>query len=235
VKPGQNEIRFTSQILFQYCQKPLSGCFCNAGFRLPALYNVQQAPQVVSHLLAGSLLINTERKIGILINEVEVYGRREVDDCHREQLGLIKGFSMETSMPSTFGEDAYKDVHPVVVSPREGGGKRLVIGTRKCDVLVTSCLRLDQKSISVGGETHIFPIGEQDARRLKIYLDTERVKEARQFLEMSPRDVLKTLSVENLRQLRSRFDQPCQKELAKPTRPSRRVSKSALKQCDRHQ
>lgn len=169
-------------------------------------YDVEQAPQVVSHLLAGSLIINPGKEMGILINEVEVYGRREVDDCHREQLGLVKGFSRETSMPSTFKEHAYENVRPVVLSPREGGGKRLVIGTLKCDVLVTSCLRLDNKSISVGAETQIFPIGEQDALKLKIYLDVERVKEAKQFVKTTAMQVSKRLSVENIRQLRSRFD-----------------------------
>jgi len=39
------------------------------------------------------------------VNEVEVYGRGRVEDCHREQTGKVKDVPRASSVPSTVGVD----------------------------------------------------------------------------------------------------------------------------------
>ncbi|KAG0195914.1 hypothetical protein BGX28_000388 [Mortierella sp. GBA30] len=167
-----------------------------------------QARQIACHTLSGAILYNIKNGNMLLINEVEAYGRSKMVDCHREQVGLIKDVPMATSMPSTLGADHYRGIHPVTLPKKDC--KRLVIGTFTCDVLVTSCVRLDvvnSASISVGADTLNFEILEQDSRHIRIFVDSERVKAARKMVNQSLEEVNNNMGVEHLRQLRTKFDQ----------------------------
>jgi hypothetical protein len=169
-----------------------------------------QARQIVSHLLSGAIIYNTKNEYAVLINEVEIYGRSRLIDCHREQTGVVKGIPIATSMPSTSGMDVYKGVHPVTISNKDC--KRLVIGMHTCDALVTSCIRLDVHGkglVSIGGDTHIFEIKEQDSSRIRIFLDAERIKMSKKMVKKSVNDITKNMGVEYLRQVRTKFGWRC--------------------------
>ncbi|KAK3823600.1 MAG: hypothetical protein J3Q66DRAFT_425627, partial [Benniella sp.] len=144
-----------------------------------------------------------------LINEVEVYGRGRIHDCHCEQSGNVKDMPMSTSMPSTTGEDYYKDVHPVTLQSGIDG-KRLQIGTKTCDIHVTSCIRLDSTNkapFSVGGETLNFEISKSEVRDIRIFLDSEQVEAAKGMIGKPISGITGNMGVEHMRQLRSKFDQ----------------------------
>lgn len=129
-------------------------------------------------------------------------------DCHREQTGVVKEVPMATSMPSTVGDDHYKGIHPVTLAKKDC--KRLVIGTFTCDVLVTSCVRLDiinNASVSVGADTLNYEILERDSHNIRIFVDTEHAKAARRMVKKSLLEVTKNMGVEHLRQVRTKFDQ----------------------------
>ncbi|KAF9896305.1 hypothetical protein BX616_007713, partial [Lobosporangium transversale] len=128
-----------------------------------------QARQISSHILSGVIMFYTEQsdQSCILINEVESYGRTRMIDCHSEQRTAVKGVPKDTSLPETVRKDRYKGVHPVTLHKKDG--KRLVIGTFTCNILVTSCVRLDpegKSAVSVGGDTQIFVISERDTSKI---------------------------------------------------------------------
>ncbi|KAF9578001.1 hypothetical protein BGW38_006451 [Lunasporangiospora selenospora] len=166
-----------------------------------------QAPQVASHLLSGAIMINAKTLCGIMINEVEVYCRERTADCHREHSGLIKGTPRDSSMPRTTGEDLYKGVRPVTI-PAEMNSKRLVIGTLTCDILVTGCIGFGNgspPSVSVGGSTVVIEIAKNDTSNWRIFLDNERVKQARKIAKKSIIKTTRDMGIWQLRQLRSKF------------------------------
>jgi len=118
-----------------------------------------QAGHVAARLLSGAILTNIVTKQSIMLNEVEAYGRDGMLDCHKEPTGEVKGGPRQTSVPSTTGEEFCPRVRPVTTHSTDG--TKLIIGSKTCGVLVTSCIRLDKVldgSISVGGETYIFDI-----------------------------------------------------------------------------
>ncbi|KAF9350203.1 hypothetical protein BGX26_011576 [Mortierella sp. AD094] len=167
-----------------------------------------QAGQAASRLLSGALLVNVTSRSIVLLNEVEVYGRGRMIDCHQEQMGVVKGVPKKTSVPSTIGRDHYKDVRPITLPKKDC--QRLVIGSFTCDILVTSCVRLDivsDAAFSVGGDTLNFEILEQDSHNIRIYVDSEQRKASCKISESSYSEATRNLSIGNLRQIRTKFDQ----------------------------
>ncbi|KAK3807939.1 MAG: hypothetical protein J3Q66DRAFT_86709 [Benniella sp.] len=115
-----------------------------------------EAPPVASLTLEGGILYNVKAGEAVLMNEVETYGRGRLVDCHQEQTGIVKQVPRPNSMPSTVGKDFYEGIHPITIPAKDEA--RLQIGTKTCDVLVSSCIRLDSKSkaaIYVGGHTEL--------------------------------------------------------------------------------
>ena len=165
-----------------------------------------EARLVAGQMLAGAILYNVKSGKGILVNEVEVYGRGRMEDCHREQTGKVKDVPRASSVPSTLGVDHYEGVHPVTTGNKDC--RRLVIGTKTCDVLVTSCVGLDDKTpISVGSETLNFKIMEADVEHIRIFLDSEQVEAAKNMVGKSVLEITKNMAEESLRQLKTKFDQ----------------------------
>ncbi|ORZ09031.1 hypothetical protein BCR41DRAFT_358761 [Lobosporangium transversale] len=165
-----------------------------------------QACHIASHLLSGTLLLNSRSETLLLINEVEVYGRGRLHDSHHEQTGIVKDVPKETSMPKTTGEDHYFGVRPITME--RSGGKHLVIGTFKCDILVTSCLRLDIKcveSISAGGITQNFNISESESKYIRIFLDKERLQQVEKMENLTCEKITRQMGTEQLRQVRTKF------------------------------
>jgi hypothetical protein len=60
--------------------------------------------------------------------------------------------------------------------------------------------------LSVGGNTSNFVINEQDSPNMRIFLDSKCVKKARKIAGKPLEEVLEKLGVDQLRQLRSKFD-----------------------------
>ncbi|KAK3818637.1 MAG: hypothetical protein J3Q66DRAFT_282070 [Benniella sp.] len=167
-----------------------------------------EARQVAGHMLAGAILYNAKTGKGILINEVEVYGRGRMEDCHREQSGIVKDVPKQTSVPSTVGDDHYEGVRPVTLPAKDC--RRLVIGTKTCDVLVTSCLRLgirDKAPVSVGADTLNFEIPESEVEHIRIFLDCKQAEVAKNLVGKSISEITKNMGMESLRQLQTKFDE----------------------------
>lgn len=53
-----------------------------------------------AQVLAGAILINERNSQAIIVNCVEVYGRTQSVDAHREAFGLKKGVPIKTSLPN---------------------------------------------------------------------------------------------------------------------------------------
>ncbi|KAF9348748.1 hypothetical protein BGX34_002270 [Mortierella sp. NVP85] len=167
-----------------------------------------EAPLVASRMLSGGILYNVKTGEAILMNEVETYGRGRMIDCHQEQTGVVKQVPIRTSMTSTTGKDYYDDIRPVTTHAKDG--QRLEIGTKTCDVLVTSCIRLDSTStapISLGGNTLNFIILESNVQDIRIFLDSKQAEAAKMMIGKSVSELIKNMGLESMRQLRTKFDQ----------------------------
>ncbi|ORY88364.1 hypothetical protein BCR41DRAFT_316018 [Lobosporangium transversale] len=143
----------------------------------------------------------------ILINEVESYGRTRAVDSHAEQTIWVKDVPKNTSVPKTVGKYKYKGIRPVTLQEKDG--QRLVIGTFTCDILVTSCIRLDpggKSAVSVGGDTRNFVIPEKESPKIRIFIDSERIRQCKRLMKGSPSKATFNKDVECLRQVRTKFD-----------------------------
>ncbi|KAF9152373.1 hypothetical protein BGX21_005041 [Mortierella sp. AD011] len=161
-----------------------------------------------SKLLAGCILLNTANSHAIMVNCVELYGRKKQIDIHREPFRLIKGKAPQTSIPP-FGETRYDDVWPMTIASKDGD--RLTIGTHAFNALVTSSIRLDLKEPpSIGGTTVSFSLKDtQSSKATVIFLDCESIKAADKLIsDKSVQQNSRGNEVEQLRQLRSKFDEP---------------------------
>ncbi|KAG0286172.1 hypothetical protein BGZ98_005187 [Dissophora globulifera] len=161
-----------------------------------------------SKLLAGCILLNTTNGHAIMVNCIELYGRKKQIDVHREPFRLIKGKAPQTSIPP-FGETRYDDIWPVTIASKDGDS--LVIGTQAFNALITSSIRLDLKDPpSIGGTTVSFPLKDiRSSKATAIFLDCDSIKEADEI--MKDRNIERNSrgnEVEQLRQIRSKFHEP---------------------------
>ncbi|KAF8976359.1 hypothetical protein BGZ46_008322 [Entomortierella lignicola] len=79
-----------------------------------------QAGNVAASIISGCIISNIFNGKAILVNEVEIYGRDEMLDCHQEHPRNEKGVIGKASTPSTTGEEFYKSVRPVTLRGRDG-------------------------------------------------------------------------------------------------------------------
>ncbi|KAF9430532.1 hypothetical protein BGZ94_006327 [Podila epigama] len=126
-------------------------------------------------ILAGCVLINGKNGEAVIANTVEVYGRQTTVDLHREPIGTIKGQPVTTSLPPSINKP-YRKVWPCTVQAIDG--KRLVIGTKSFDALITSSLRLDSKlEPCLGASTPTFVLEDKSSSlATKILLDKESLQ-----------------------------------------------------------
>ena len=83
-----------------------------------------------------------------------------------------------------------------------------MIGTNTCDVLVTSCVGLDDKTpMSVGSETLNFEILKADVEHIRIFLDSEQVEAVKKMVGKPVSKITKNMARESLGQLKTKFDQ----------------------------
>ncbi|KAI8374646.1 uncharacterized protein BYT42DRAFT_414614 [Radiomyces spectabilis] len=146
-----------------------------------------------SQLFAGAIMIDNGR--AILINTVEPYSRDSSLDAHFER--RLPG------MPSSYPDARGKYGHFTTVLMQSDGVKKLVVGTRTCNLLVTSSIRLDIASVNIGpGTSHFKP-----SENTRVFLDAESVELANENM-MNERTIQAQdmLSMFQLKQVRSKFD-----------------------------
>ncbi|KAI9016549.1 hypothetical protein CLU79DRAFT_317612 [Phycomyces nitens] len=105
-----------------------------------------QMQYCTSKLLAGAILI--EGPTAIIINAVEPYCRDTLLDAHHER----RLFGIETSFHSKPTKYGFLRIYQLSTP----GGLKLTIGSRICNLLVTSSLRLDIISVNLGPTTTHF-------------------------------------------------------------------------------
>ncbi|KAI9252165.1 hypothetical protein BY458DRAFT_589868 [Sporodiniella umbellata] len=147
-----------------------------------------------SQLLAGSILVQDQA--AILLNTIEPYSRDSLLDAHYER----RSSRSASSFPSVPNQYGYFSI--LLLSTTDGD--KLVIGTRTCNFLVTSSIRLDKQSVNLGSVTsHFMP-----TRSTKIFLDIHSVGLAMPLLnDPSVRCSQSMPSLYQLKQVRSKFDQ----------------------------
>ncbi|ORE02894.1 hypothetical protein BCV72DRAFT_188590, partial [Rhizopus microsporus var. microsporus] len=89
-----------------------------------------------SQILAGTILV--EGTIATILNTIESYSRDFLTDAHHEQRQL--------GSPSSFPErrSLYGYLNTCLLNAADS--QKLVLGTRTCNLLVTSSMRLDKES-----------------------------------------------------------------------------------------
>ncbi|KAG1527548.1 hypothetical protein G6F52_001440 [Rhizopus delemar] len=146
-----------------------------------------------SQLLTGSILVQDQA--AILLNTIEPYSRDSPLDAHYERRSRGSASSFP-SVPSQYG---YLSI--LVLSTADGD--KLVIGTRTCNFLITSSIRLDKQSVNLGPVTsHFMP-----TKSTKVFLDIHSIDLAMPLLnDPSVRCSQSMPSLYQLRQVRSKFD-----------------------------
>lgn len=159
-------------------------------------------------IMAGSILLNTNKSTAIMINTVKIYGQTKAVDCHCESFGTYKNGAHMTSLPPPL-RVIHSDVWPVYLV--NNGGSTLIIGTQVSNALATSSIRLDEKPPpSVSGVTDSFILTNIDSFANKIFVDLESAKAAQSIFSNSFTKSVSNTGIlsHRLRQLRTRFELP---------------------------
>ncbi|CAO3601382.1 unnamed protein product [Absidia cylindrospora] len=152
-----------------------------------------------SQLLAGAIVIDDSKSL--FLNTVEPYGRDSSIDAHFER--RLPGNA--SSYPTAVGPYGHLTIQ---VMPGAGGNEnaaKLVVGTRTCNFLVTSSLRLDANSVNMGpSTTHFAP---SSAITSRLFLDTSSIQLATALLNDTNTMQSQEMAVLfQLKQVRSKFD-----------------------------
>ncbi|KAG1048474.1 hypothetical protein G6F43_009134 [Rhizopus delemar] len=158
---------------------------------------------VCSQLLAGAIIINNKGE-AVILNTVEAYGRSRSMDVHRERVSVKKGFSSPSSLPPI--NTRYPKTWATILNDSEG--KKLVVGSKSMNVLVTSSLRVDIiLPLSVGGITAAFDL--PDGKNADIFLDKDSITKANALARNPSADKIDQHDLlHQLRQVRSSFHLP---------------------------
>ncbi|KAF8981756.1 hypothetical protein BGZ46_002324 [Entomortierella lignicola] len=175
-----------------------------------------------ARLLSGAIMLNTINGEAIILNTVEAYCRDRTLDAHREIMIASMGEAVDTSLPDS-GLCHYKYIWPRTVYFFENQ-PRLIVGTKSCNILVTSSLRLDvngEKRNSLGGTTMSFKLSDdRSSRGIRIFLDEKSIEQA--HILATDREAW-TVDLEDqmtsLRQLRSQFDESTTYSLCRASGP----------------
>ncbi|CAO3565325.1 unnamed protein product [Mortierella alpina] len=165
-----------------------------------------QLQYACAQALASSIFYNTRNGEAVMINTVEVYGRKITVDAHRERFSVKKGAVSRSSLPPPSPMTRYPLVWPLTIADTEG--EKLLLGTHSFNALVTSSLRLDSSCpASVGGSTSSFKLRDpQESKATRIFLDKESVEKAFALARDRATSYVSAFNkFEQLRQLRSKF------------------------------
>ncbi|KAI9017952.1 hypothetical protein CLU79DRAFT_309064 [Phycomyces nitens] len=157
-----------------------------------------------SRLLADSILLDLTSGQAVLVNCVEIYGRRRTLDSHRENTKVKMGMPSTSSLPPS--NSRYPAVWPVSI--RDTDSNKLMIGTKTFNVLVTSSLRLDcSMDPEIGLNTSNFNL-DTEAKSLgtKIFIKKTAWIAAKALADQPATNRLARHDVlSQLRQLRTKF------------------------------
>ncbi|KAI7902420.1 uncharacterized protein BX663DRAFT_486728 [Cokeromyces recurvatus] len=172
----------------------------------------------IAQLLAGSIINNAINNETIMVNTIEVYGRKKSVDIHREPFRNKKHNAIPTSLPPPC-KTSYSDVYPTTLNSKDG--PTLVIGTQTFNALVTPSIRLDQMTKpSVGGVTTSFQLIGVDPLLTNIYLDKDSVEKAKSLAETINATPVSNINIMNqLQQLSTKFDEPSSYYLCRASGP----------------
>lgn len=156
-------------------------------------------------LLAGSIAMNSNNE-AVIVNTVETYGRGRSMDVHRERFVNKKGVPVPSSLPPLLTK--YPNTWATMLNDSEG--KKLVFGTKMCNALVTSSMRIDKdRPASVGGTIVHFDLDPQNAETTTILLDADSIKKANALTQDPHANKIGRFDLlEQLRQLRTKFQYP---------------------------
>ncbi|KAF9437844.1 hypothetical protein BGZ76_010929 [Entomortierella beljakovae] len=161
-----------------------------------------------AQLLAGCILLNSKNGHAVIVNTVEVYGRKISVDTHCEPCYIVDSHPIQTSLPPTYAR--YSNVWPLTMDSE--GTERLIIGTQIFHAQITSSLRLDSNfSASVGDMPPSFRLTDRTAScATKIYLDQESIKLASKIMkDRNAWCISRKQELWQLRSIKSNFHDPC--------------------------
>ncbi|CEI88302.1 hypothetical protein RMCBS344292_02693 [Rhizopus microsporus] len=159
-----------------------------------------------NRILARSILLDGLTGKALLVNCVEVFGRRRTLDAHRESFRTKNGRSTCTSIPPEGTK--YKNVYPTTIT--DADGTKLVIGTKTFNALVTSSLRLDALfDPEIGPGTASFDLRDSpQAKNTAIFIKESAWKAAVEIAQNNnAASIIPYDLIYQLRQLRTRFHQ----------------------------
>ncbi|KAI8878177.1 hypothetical protein K501DRAFT_305206 [Backusella circina FSU 941] len=166
-----------------------------------------QMQYFTAKIFSGAIMHNTGNGQAIMVNTVEAYGRTKHVDGHREAFGRLKDTAVDTSLPPPINTK-YPDVWPS--SLQHADGTKLLIGTQVANVLITSSMRLDARTI--------------DSLCVRLYLDSVCLEEALAILESPDTSCLLSFNmIHQLRQIRSKFATPSAYALCRSSGPITRA------------
>ncbi|KAG0165829.1 hypothetical protein DFQ29_001312 [Apophysomyces sp. BC1021] len=143
-------------------------------------------------ILAGAILV--EGTTAIILNTIESYSRDCLTDAHHEQRQL----GSPSSFPERRGLYGYLNICLL----NTADGQKLVLGTRTCNLLVTSSLRLDKESVNLGPSTTHFAPSE----KTRVFVDLESIHSAKSMLPNKRQTSAQDMPLlYQMRQLRSKF------------------------------
>ncbi|CAO3595713.1 unnamed protein product [Absidia cylindrospora] len=157
-----------------------------------------------SRILAGMLLLNESSGQALVVNTVEVYGRQRTVDSHREGFKESKNKRPASSLPPPTSR--YLCVWPTTLDDEDG--KKLVIGTKVFNALVTSSLRLDTDlAPEVGPGTCQFILDDhQQSISTRLFIKETAWKAATALAKTKATTRISSYDIlYQLRQLRTRF------------------------------
>ncbi|KAI8639730.1 hypothetical protein BD408DRAFT_434941 [Parasitella parasitica] len=143
-------------------------------------------------ILAGAIL--AEGQNSILLNTVEPYSHDPLLGARYERLSAD-----QSSFPETLGIYGFLPIYLIDTQ----NGKKLIIGTRTCNFLVTSSMRMDVHSVNLGpSTTHFTP-----TNKTRLFLDKASLDIVKPMLINETVNKCQQMPIlYQLRQSRSKFD-----------------------------
>ncbi|CEG83034.1 hypothetical protein RMATCC62417_17012 [Rhizopus microsporus] len=143
-------------------------------------------------ILAGAILV--EGTTAIILNTIESYSRDCLTDAHRaqRQLGSLSSFSERRGL--------YGYLNICLLNTADG--QKLILGTRTCNLLVTSSMWLDKESVNLGlSTTHFAP-----SKKMHVFIDLESIHSVKSMLSNKRQASAQDMPLlYQMRQLRSKF------------------------------
>lgn len=157
-----------------------------------------------SRLLAGMIMVHSPTGKAVIVNSVEIYGRQRVLDSHRESFRVKLDTTSPTSLPPH--KCYYANVWPTTLL--DADGKKLLVGSKTFNALITSSLRIDKElEPDVGATTSRFVLeNHQESLETHIYLKESAWDAAKKLAHQEDASAIDTFDkLYQLRQLRTRF------------------------------